>query len=402
MTLDPSSDPDLRVSIHDSESGSVPSLLDYLEVIARRFRMIAAITAAVAVISVIYSLTLPNIYSAKTMILPAQEDKNLSSAIMAQLGGLAGLAGISVGSGSSTTDLYVSLMKSSAVKDPIIDRFKLMELYNERYRIDASNRLDKNAVITAGKKDGIISVTVDDKDPTRAAELANAYADELGKLVIRLNISGAGQNRIFLEERLTKARADLAMAEENLKSFQSKNKSIIATEQAKASIQQIVTLREQLLSREVQLNTLRRTYTESSQEVKNMAATVDHLRKQIARLEGSGNGSVIPTVGAAPALGQEYIRLIRAFKTQESLVEFLTKQYEMTRINEAKDVPPFQVIQKAQRPERKTKPARAKMVLTATAAALFFSIVVAFVRENISRMSTASKGRWKGILKVRG
>ena len=376
-----------------------PSLLEHIEVIAKHRRLITSITLAVAASSLVYGLTLPDVYTAKTLILPAQEDKGISNAMLAQLGGLTGFAGGAIG-GTSTADLYVSLLKSDAVKDPIIDRFKLMDVYRKRYRTDTSKDLDKNVSVVAGKKDGIITVMVDDKEPKRAAEMANAYVEELGRLVVRLNVSGAGQSRVFLEERLAKAKADLAKAGNDLKAFQSANKTINLTEQATASIAGIAKLRAELASSEVQLNTLRRTFTDSSQEVKNMAMTVSQLRGQVARLEGSGAGGAIPTVGAAPALGQEYLRLMRDFKIQENLVELLTKQYEMTRINEAKDVAPFQVVQKARQPERKSKPARAKIVLAATFGAMLFSLLLAFMRENFSRLTEADRLRWKVLLKA--
>lgn len=376
-----------------------PSLLDFMEVIARNRRMIVGVTVAVAILSVICSVLLPNVYTARTLILPAQEDKGVTNAMLAQLGGLAGFAGGAIG-GISTADLYVSLLKSDAVKDPIIDRFKLMDVYRKRYRTDTSKDLDKNVSVVAGKKDGIITVMVDDRDPKRAADMANAYADELSRLVIRLNVSGAGQNRAFLEERLSRAKADLAKAGDELKSFQSTHKTINLTEQATASIAGIARMRAELASSEVQLNTLRRTYTESSQEVKNMAMTVAQLRGQVARLEGSGNGGALPTMGAAPALGEEYLRLMRQFKIQENMVELLTKQYEMSRINEAKDVAPFQVIQKARQPERKSKPARAKIVLTTSTFAFFGAVLLALARERFRLMNEADKRRWKELARA--
>ena len=378
------------------------SLIDLLQVIARRKRMIYIITLAVMVISIIYNLILPNIYTAKTLLLPAQEDKGLMSVMLGQLGGLANLAGgmgVSIG-GPTTADLYVSMLKSEAVKDPIIDRFRLMEVYNKKYRTDIYKELDKKTVVLAGKKDGIIIITVDDKDPKRAAEMANSYVEELGKLVVRLNAAGAGQNRSFFEERIGGARADLAKAEENLKAFQTKNKAIQVPAQAEAAIKGIAELRAKLAIQEVQYATYSRQFTGSSQEVKNLVTSIANLKSQIAKLEGAGGNSAIPSVGSMPAIGQEYVRLMREFKIQELLVEMLTKQYEMAKISEAKDVSPFQVILKARVPERKSKPARLKMILTATFAALFFSPFLVLVCENFSRMDEADKQRWKALLKV--
>ena len=376
---------------------SVLSLLDMLQVIAKRSRMICLITLAAAVISLVYSLLLPNIYTAKTMVLPAQEDKGMMSAMMAQLGGLASIAGAAVG-GPTTTDLYVSMLKSEAVKDPIIDRFRLMEVYKDKYRTDAYRSLDKKAVIVAGKKDGIITITVDDKDPKRAAGMADAYVEELGRLAIRLNVTRAGKNRSFLEERLGNAKADLAKAEENLKLFQSKNKAVQVNAQAEATIKGVAEMRAQLAVQEVQLATYRRQFTESSQEVKTQVTSVNNLKAQIARLEGTGGNSSIPSVGSVPAIGQEYIRLMREFKIQETLVELLTKQYEMAKLSEAKDVSPFQVLLKARVPEKKSKPSRSKIIIIVTALSLLGSCFLAFMLEHVRNLPESEKTRWKSLI----
>lgn len=377
------------------------SLFDYLQVIAGRFRTILKITLAAAVISLVGSLLLPNIYTARTLILPAQEDKGLMSAMMGQLGGLATLAGgvgTSIG-GPTTADLYVSMLKSESVKDPVIDRFRLMELYGKKYRIDAYQILDKNTSVSLGKKDGIITIAVSDKDPKRAAALANAYVEELGNLAVRLNVAGAGRNRDFLEERLVKARAELSKAEENLKTFQAKYKTVSITAQTEATIKGVAELRAQLAAQEVQFATYRRQFTNASQEVKTLSAAVGNLKAQIAKLEGGGGDSVIPSVGSAATIGQQYVRIMREFKVQESLVELLTKQYEMAKISEAKDVSPIQVIQSAKVPERKSRPSRLKIILFSVGAAFIVSIFWVFVVENLARMTVEEKARWQVIYK---
>ncbi len=375
------------------------SIFDYLLVIVRHFKMILFTTFGVAVLAALYTLTMPNIYTAKTLILASEDDKAGMGAMMAQLGGLAGIAGGSLG-GSTKTDLYVSMLKSETIKDPIVDRFKLLEVYKAKFRSDIYNSLNATAMISAGKKDGIISIAVSDKDPKRAADMANAYVEELGRLAARLNTTGAGKNRLFLEERLVTAKADLTRAEDELKSFQAKNKMLNVTEQAKASIEGIAQLRGQLAVQEVQLAAMQRQFTDSSQEVKRARTAVENLRGQIARLEGGGGRSSIPSVGSVPQLGQDYLRLMREFKIQETMVELLTKQYEMARLSESKDMSPFQVLQKAKVPERKSKPARAKAVLTATFAAFFFSLLLSFVRVSFARMSDADKQRWKSLIKI--
>lgn len=378
---------------------SSTSLLDYLLVIAKYKKMIFLTTSSASLLTALIMLTIPNIYTAKAMIIPSDDDKGAMGALMAQMGGLAGLAGGAVGS-KSTSELYITMLKSETVKDPLIDRFKLLEVYKAKLRADVYSVLDKKVLVSLGKKDGVITISVEDKDPKRAADMANAYVYELGKLASGLNMTGAGNNRLFLEKRITKARTDLSRAEEALKEFQSKNKAISVTDQAKATIEGIVQLRAQLAIQEVQLGTLQRQFTETSQEVKTTKAMVANLRTQIGQLEGKGSGgsSSIPNVGNMPQLGQDYLRLMRDFKIQEAVVEMLTKQYEVSQLNEVKDITPFQVLQKAKPPEKKTKPTRRKKVQAAMLLSFIGSCILALILENIQQMPATKKARWKSLI----
>jgi uncharacterized protein involved in exopolysaccharide biosynthesis len=318
--------------------------------------------------------------------------------MMAQLGGLASIAGGSIG-GPTKMDLYVSMLRSETVRDPIIDRFKLLDVYKAKFRVDAYKMLNNKALISAGKKDGIITIALSDKDPKRAADMANGYVEELGKLAAGLSMSGAGKNRLFLEERLATAKADAVRAGDELKNFQAKNKMLNVTEQTKASIEGVAQLRAQLAVQEVQLAGMMRQFTESSQEVKRARVAVSNLRGQISILEGGGGTSSIPSVGSVPQLGQDYLRLMRDAKIQETMVELLTKQYEMARLSESKDLSPFQVLQKAKVPERKSKPARSKLVLSSALFSFFGSLLLAFIMEKINNMPPVEKTQWKYLLK---
>jgi uncharacterized protein involved in exopolysaccharide biosynthesis len=381
---------------HDDEI----NLLDLLLVLAKHWKMIVGVPFVVAVITAIITLCMPNIYTARTMILPGDDDKGgMMGAMMSQLGGLAGFAGGGLG-GASKADLYVTMLKSETIKDPIIDRFRLMDMYEAKFRATVYAALDGIANISIGKKDGVITIAVDNEDPKLAAAIANAYVDELGKLAAKLNMTGAGKNRAFLEERLTKTKVDLAAAEDTLKSFQTRNKAVAVNDQAKATLEGVAQLGAQLIAQEVQLATLRQQFTDESQEVKSTKATIANLRGQIARLEGSGAGGAMPGVGAMPQLGQEYMRLMREFKIQETLVELLTKQYEMTKLNEAKDLAPFQVLQSAKAPELKSKPKRSLMVIMAAFASGFLMVLAAFIREFGARMNEEDRKRWQELQRL--
>ncbi len=373
------------------------NLLDLLLVLAKRWRMIIVVPFVVAVITAGITLLMPNIYTAKTMIIPSDDSSGGMSAMLAQLGGLAGMAG---GLGGKTTgDLYVTMLKSETVKDPIIERFKLMEKYEEELRADVYKTLDEVSAVSLGKKDGVITVSFSDKDPKFAAELANAYIDELGKLAAGLSMTGAANNRVFYEKQIAKTKADLNQAEEALKEFQAKNKAISVTDQAKATIEGVAQLRAQLAAQEVQLDSLQRQFTDNSQEVKRAKAAVASLRAQIGSLEGKagGSSSSIPNLGAVPQLGQEYLRLMREFKIQEAVLEMLTKQYELAQVSEAKDTAPFQLLEKAKAPERKSKPKRALIVIMAAFATGFLMVLLAFLLEFSAKMSPEDRQRWEQI-----
>jgi uncharacterized protein involved in exopolysaccharide biosynthesis len=391
--------PDPQTLNLEAESDEEINLLDLLLVLARNWRMIVGVPIVVAVITAIYSLSLPNIYTAKAMILSNDDSGGMMNTMLAQMGGLASLAGGGLG-GATKADLYVAMLKSETVMDPLIERFKLMELYKAKLRASAYKNLAGNSAISSGKKDGIITIAVSDKDPKLAADIANAYVEELGKQAAKFSMSGAGMNRVFLEERLAKAKADLAAAENTLKSFQTKNKAVAVTDQAKATLEGVALLRAQLVAQEVQMAVLRRQFTEESQEVKRTSATIANLRGQIGRMEGAGSEGSMPGVGAMPQLGQEYMRLMREFKIQESLVELLTKQNEMAKLNEAKDVVPFQVFQSARVPELKSKPKRSLMVILATVTSGFLMVLLAFIREYIMKMNDEDRKRWQELQRV--
>ena len=379
------------------------NLLDLLEVLFKRWKLIAGSTVAAAIIAVIYSLLLPNIYTASTMIIPTDDDKGGMgmAALMGQMGGLAGLAGGAIG-GKTSADLFTTLLKSEALEDPIIDRFKLMTKYKAKFRTDVYRALSGKTVVTSGKKDGVITISISDKDPRFAADLANALVEELGKVAVGLNVAGSGKNRVFLEKRIAETRADLNRAAESLKDFQSKNKTISVTEQTKATIEGVALLRGQLAIKEVELAAQQSRFTDASQEVKTTRSAISSLRAQIGTLEGQGAGSSsIPNIGSVPQLGQDYIRLMREFKIQEAVLEMLSKQYETAKISEAKDVTPFQVLQKARVPERKSKPKRSMIVILATVTVFFMSVFASFILEAYQKMPEADKLRLKAMVSRR-
>lgn len=369
------------------------SIFDYFEILFRYKKYIIRATLITAIVVVVFSLSLRNLYTSTTLILPPQQESGLIGMLMGQIGGgVTNLASDLLGKGTRS-DIYASILRSDEIKDKIIDRFKLMTVYKEKYRLDTYKRLDKNVNIQVGKKDGIISISAVDIDPKRAADIANAFVEELARHSVKLNMDGATQHKMFIEERLTQAKIDLSNAEDKLKTFQSRSKTVDVTEQTKGIIKGIADITGQLMLEEVKLSTLQRQFTDSSQEIKSQKELIKNLRAQILKLETTGNSGTIPSITQVPAIGQEYVRIMREYKIQETLVELLTKQYEISKLDESNLDAAIQVLQKAKVPDKKSSPKRSLIVILATAIVFFVSIVSCFLFEFLRCLPETTKER---------
>lgn len=365
------------------------NLLDYLIVLLKRKRLIIGITLGAAIITAIISLIMPPIYRAETKILPAQQDSSSMAQTISQLPGAAGLAGGAFGI-KTPNELHIGLLKSRPVLDPIIDRFKLMGLYKTKSREDARNALSNALEARDDKKSGIITVGVEDKDPKRAADMANAFVEELKNLNKGLAVTEASQRRLFFEGQLKDAKESLIKAEESMKGFQEKTGAIKMDEQAKAVIGGIANLRAQAAAKEVQFKVMRTYATPQNPDLQRAEEELRGLRVELSKLEAKGGGQnpdpLMPT-GRIPGVGTEYVRKLRDFKYNEALYEILLRQFETAKLDEAKDAAIIQVIEKAIPPEKRAKPKRRQMVMIAMVTGFFISVFTAFFMEYIEKSS---------------
>ena len=366
------------------------NLFDYLIVLLKRKRLIMGITFGAAIITAIISLIMPPIYRAETKILPPQQGSSMATQFLSQLGSAAGLVGGAVGI-KTPNDLYIGLLKSRLVLDGVIDRFKLMELYKTKSRENARRGLADTLKARDDKKSGIITIGVEDKDPKRAADMANAFVEELKNMNKGLAVTEAGQRRLFFEEQLKDTKEALIKAEDSMEGFQERTGAIKIDEQAKAVIEGIANLRAQIAAKEVGLKVMRTYATPQNPDIQRAEEELRGLRIELRKLEAKGGGQnpdpLMPT-GRIPALGTEYIRKLREFKYQEALYEILLKQYEAARLDEARDAAIIQVIEKAIPPEKRVKPKRKQMVMIATFSGLFFSVFAAFFMEYIEKLKS--------------
>jgi tyrosine-protein kinase Etk/Wzc len=365
------------------------NLLDYIIVVVKHKRLILSITLSAAIITAIISLILPPVYRAETKILPPQQGSSSLVGMLSQMPIVPEIASNTLGL-KNTADLYIGILKSRTLADRIIDRFDLMKLYDKKYREDARNELLGVLGATSDRKSGIITISVEDKDPKRAADMANAFVDELMNLTQGLAVTEAAQRRLFFEEQLKGTKAALTKAEENLKGFQERSGAINVEDQAKAVIDSIANIRAQIAAREVQLKVMKTYATAQNPDLQKVEEELRGLNEQLSRLESKGgkNSDPLMPTGNMPKIGTEYIRKLRDLKFNETLFELLSKQYEAAKLDEARDAAIIQVIDEALPPERKTKPKRRLMVMLATFAGFFFSIFVAFFMEYKEKSSS--------------
>jgi uncharacterized protein involved in exopolysaccharide biosynthesis len=343
------------------------TLLELLVPLVEGYKLLvlSVLVAALAGFGVA-SLIPPTFTATATILPPQQQQSSALTALAATLGPLAGLAG---GAGGLRTpaDQYVALMQSVSVSDRIIDQFQLREVYEQKFRVDARKKLERNVHIRTGKKDGLITIEVDDTSPKRAADIANQYVDELRRMTGTIAVSEAQQRRVFFESQLQQTRDRLVKAQQAL-GASGFNQGALKAE-PKAAAESYARLRAEATAAEVRLQTMRGTLSDNTPEVQQQQATLSALRVQLARVEAAS----VTTDNASP----DYVSKYREFKYQETLFELFARQYELARADESREGALIQVVDVAQAPERKSKPKRAMTAITTTlATALLLAIGV--------------------------
>ena len=354
------------------------NLLDLLIVLAKHKKLVLGLPGLAAVTAVVVALLLPDVYTASTRILPPQQSQS-TSALLSQLSGLAGLAGGPLPGIRNPNDLYVGMLKSRTVADNIILRFELDKVYEEKLQSGTRKRLESLTSVVAGK-DGIIGVEVDDKDPERAAGLANAYVEELFKLTTVLAVTEASQRRLFFERQMRQAKDNLVSAEVAAKSAMEQGGLVAVEAQGRTALEAVARLRAQISVKEVQIGAMRMFAAEGNPELKRTQQEMEVMKRELARSEGVTGNSPAETASVKSS-GIDSLGLLRNVKYYETMYELLAKQYESAKLDEVRDSAIIQVIDKAIKPDRKSKPKRALIVILAALAAGFLAVLWAFLRE---------------------
>lgn len=364
------------------------NLLDLLIVLTKRRRFIFAFAAGTAVLAVIALLLIPSRYTAVTVVLPPGQNSSMSSALLSQLGGSAGLAaaaGTSLGI-KNPGEIYVSLFRSRTVEDSVIQRFRLIERYHEKRLSDARTAFEARSKVELGAKDGLITISVTDRDPKEAAEIANSYIDEFRKFSANLAITEASQRRIFFQQQLLEVNGNLVAAEEAMKKTEESTGVLQIDSQTRSLIESAAALRAQVGAKEVQLQGMRAYGTEDNPEIVEAKQQLAELRAQLAQLAGSdqssGSGLILPK-GKVPEAGLEYVRKLRDVKYYDTMSELIAKQFEMAKLDEARQGTEIQVVDVAIPPDKRSFPKTMITIIIAILGGFFVACGWCIIAEGL-------------------
>lgn len=314
----------------------------------------------------------------------------MSSALLGQLGSLGSLASLAGGSlgMKNQSDMYVALLTSRTVEDAMIQRFNLMSEYDEKRMSDTRDKLESRTSVTASAKDGLIRITLEDRDPKRAAEMANGYVEEFRKLSASLAITEAARRRLFFDQQLRQAKDDLAVAEEAFKRTQQSTGVLQIDSQARSLIESAAILRGQVVAKQVQIQGMRSFAAEDNPNLILAKQELAALQAQLQRLTGSqqDEGSdLMLSKGRASQAGLEYLRSLREVKYRETVFALLAKEYEIAKLDEAREGSIIQVVDPAVVPDKKSFPKRMFIILGATLLSFFLASFWIVLRESLSR-----------------
>jgi tyrosine-protein kinase Etk/Wzc len=344
------------------------SLLDLLLVVVENLRLLVLGPLAVGLAALGISFMIPPTYTAKTQFLPPQQQQSSASALVQALG-VGAIGGLGAGLGiKNPADQYIAFLKSQSIQDAMVDRFDLLKRYDTKFRVDARKALLENTKISAGK-DGIIALELDDKDPKVAADMANAYVDELRRMMNRLALTEAQLRRSFFEKKLKEAKENLSAAEESLRGT-GVSSGVLKTSPG-AAVEVMARLKAGVTVQEIKVASMRGYLADTSPEFLQAMKELSVLKAQLANAEKSDTTS-------GDGL---YVLRYREYKYQETLYELFAKQYELARVDESREGAAVQVVDNAQPPEKKSKPKKALFATLATLAAGFLLLLFVFLRK---------------------
>ncbi len=380
--FEPTSEVLIRAQLDEREASENSAVKLRLLWQNRRFLFQTAVCGLVA--AMLVAFLIPKRYESRAQLAPP-DSSSLSPAVMlgslaGNMGGLTALAENALGLKSST-GLFVAILKSETVQDRLIQKFELQKLYRARYIEDARKELSRHTAVSDDRESGVVTITVTDYDPRRAAAMAQEYVNELNRVVNQVSTSSARRERIFLEERLEQVNQELEKAEKEFSQFASQKAAIDIPTQGKAMVEAGATLQGQLIAAQSELEGLRQIYTSNNVRVRSLQARIYELRRALEKIGGKGateTGSVeqlYPSMRQLPLLGVQYADLFRRVKVEEAVFQTLTQEYELAKVGEAREIPTVKVLDPPLVPQKKSFPPRLLIMLLGTLLAFVFASI---------------------------
>jgi uncharacterized protein involved in exopolysaccharide biosynthesis len=360
------------------------------------------------VASTVIAFLIPARYEATTQLMPPDNQSGSGMALLSAVAGRSGSGGLGAAAGDllgvkNSGALFVGILQSRTVRDRLVEEYGLRQVYHAPKIEDAREALSNRTGIAEDRKSGIISITVTDHDPRQAAALAQAYVTELDRLVAQVSTSSARRERIFLEERLTAVKQDLNDAAKKFSEFASKNTAIDIPAQGKAMVEAAATLQGQLIATESELRGVETIYTDQNVRVRALRARVTELRTQLGKIGGDSGAagalssksdpSLYPSIRQLPLLGVTYADLYRQTKIEETVYELLTQQYELAKVQEAKEIPSVKILDAAIVPTKKSFPHRLTLIIAGIIFAILAVCAWLFAKRSWQAIDSQDPGK---------
>jgi len=375
-----------------SGNGDGITLLDLLIVLAEHKKTILYTTGVFAVVAGIVSVLLPSWYTADVILLPPQQNSSIGSTIASQLGGLGSMAMLAGAGGlglKNPNDMYVAMLKSQTVEDGMVHDFNLQQEYHKWRLSDARKTLERHVSVDGSGKDGLLHIAVEARSPERAEQMANGYVVEFRKLSKNLAITEAQQRALFFEQQLEQCKNNLANAEVALQKTEQTTGLIELDSQARALIASAASLRAQIAAKEVQIQAMQTFASGGNAQLVEAQQELEGMRAQLAKLGGAEdnpNALIVPR-GKLTEAGLEYVRKLRDVKYYETMFDILARQFEIAKLDEAKEGSMIQVVDPAIRPDKRSYPKRTIIVLIATSVGLIIGILAALAQAGWSHLN---------------
>jgi capsule polysaccharide export protein KpsE/RkpR len=398
--VDPELEQELVAEVEEGSASRVRTVA-HLAVLWQNRRFLARCAAVGFVFWSIVVFLIPVRYTSTTRLMPPDQTGAGVASMLAALGkagsgGDLGVIGSELLGIRTSSDLFVGVLRSRTIEEDLVNKFDLRKVYGTHRMESACQQLEERTDVMADRKSGIITIKVSDHNPQRAAEMAKEYIAGLDRIVVTLNTSSAHKERVFLEQRLAEVQQDLEASEKDFSEFASKHTTIDIKEQGKAMIGAAAELEGQLIAAQTELQGLRQIYTENNVRVRAVQARIDELQRQLQKLGGKVESpqdagsmqteDMYPSIRRLPVLGVEYADLFRRGKIEEAVFETLTKQYEMAKVEEARETPSVKVLDEGDLPDRKSFPPRT-----------LFVVLGVFLFVGVGSLWILAKVRWERI-----